>query len=162
MTVSVLFLWTGPLCTTESKGLKLIPASDGEEISKIEKLVLIRNEKREGVRIARFWKLCPLLDFCNFSGLMRSRVYGANIATAPVLTFLDSHCECNEYWLEPLLDRIAKVIIALKTAESFSSVVRLAKKYCVIVPAVKPVGPPTALAFMWFVSNVRRYTKWCN
>lgn len=54
-------------------------------ISNLERVRLIRTNKREG--------------------LVRARLIGATYATGDVMTFLDCHCECVPGWIEPLLER---------------------------------------------------------
>ncbi|XP_046328023.2 polypeptide N-acetylgalactosaminyltransferase 13-like [Haliotis rufescens] len=39
-------------------------------------------------------------------GLIGARLLGVAAATAPVLTFLDSHVECMKDWLQPMLSRL--------------------------------------------------------
>ncbi|KAF6199841.1 hypothetical protein GE061_006139 [Apolygus lucorum] len=42
------------------------------------------------------------------AGLVNARLTGARAATGDVLVFLDGHCEVNEGWIRPLLDRIKR------------------------------------------------------
>lgn len=57
----------------------------------------------DGVTGAPTWLLVPP------AGLVRSRIRGADVAQGSTLTFLDSHCEVNRDWLQPLLHRVKEV-----------------------------------------------------
>ncbi|VDM75672.1 unnamed protein product [Strongylus vulgaris] len=52
------------------------------------------------------WNMVKFLRTPSNQGLIRAKVFGARKARGEVLVFLDSHCEVNQEWLQPLLERI--------------------------------------------------------
>lgn len=60
------------------------------------------------------------------TGLIAARLLGVNHVKSQVITFLDSHCECADGWLEPLLARIvAKKFVFFKCDLLFLTRVKL-------------------------------------
>lgn len=69
--------------------------SIGMGLISIEKVKLVVNRQREG--------------------LIRARIRAAMVATGDTLTFLDSHVEVNEKWIEPMMSKIKsnrKMVVA--------------------------------------------------
>eukprot|EP00047_Mylnosiga_fluctuans_P015715 m.48718 g.48718 ORF g.48718 m.48718 type:complete len:577 (+) comp6056_c0_seq1:47-1777(+) len=54
------------------------------------------------------WPMVRILRSNKRLGLIRARLLGAEAATGRILTFMDSHVEANEGWLEPILAPIAQ------------------------------------------------------
>lgn len=55
------------------------------------------------------YRLPPIVKLVRLKerhGLIRARLEGAKVAIGDILIFLDSHCEANQQWMEPLLQRI--------------------------------------------------------
>ncbi|XP_068877852.1 polypeptide N-acetylgalactosaminyltransferase 5 [Aphelocoma coerulescens] len=78
----------------------------------IEELILVDDfstkeylKEQLDTYMSRFPKV-KILRLKERHGLIRARLTGAEIAKGAVLTFLDSHVECNVGWLEPLLERV--------------------------------------------------------
>ncbi|KAK8404121.1 hypothetical protein O3P69_000290 [Scylla paramamosain] len=68
-----------------------------------------RAELGEKLDLYLKYRLPPLVKLVRLKerhGLIRARLAGAREAVGDVLIFLDSHCEANDMWMEPLLQRI--------------------------------------------------------
>uniref|UniRef100_A0A5S6QKQ8 Glyco_trans_2-like domain-containing protein n=1 Tax=Trichuris muris TaxID=70415 RepID=A0A5S6QKQ8_TRIMR len=63
---------------------------------------------REYASMASWPKVVRFMGTRKREGLIRARIFGARQASGQVLVFLDSHCEVNVGWLQPLLIRVAE------------------------------------------------------
>lgn len=82
------------------------------------KTFVLRSPKRYGIVYARLLGVNNAkVGYQQISGFFQKK-----ILQGPVITFLDSHCECNLGWLEPLLSRVAydRSIVACPTIDSIS------------------------------------------
>jgi polypeptide N-acetylgalactosaminyltransferase len=111
-TASIIIIFTNeawsPLIRTIYSVLNRSPSEFVYEIILVDDY---SDKKHLGKKLERFIrKYFPskvkLLRLKSREGLIRARLTGARAAKGDVLIFLDSHCEANTGWLEPMLARI--------------------------------------------------------
>ncbi|GMS88900.1 hypothetical protein PENTCL1PPCAC_11075 [Pristionchus entomophagus] len=100
--------WT-PLMRTVHSVINRSPPELLEEV-----ILLDDNSQREELKgklddyVKRFDGLVKVVRKNVRHGLIRAKLAGAHVATGEVVVFLDSHCEANHGWLEPLVARIGE------------------------------------------------------
>ncbi|CAL8267693.1 unnamed protein product [Lota lota] len=78
----------------------------------LEEIILVDDcstKEHLGKQLDEYMKKLPKVRIIRLKerqGLIRARLEGAAVAKGKILTFLDSHVECNVGWLEPLLERV--------------------------------------------------------
>jgi hypothetical protein len=111
-TVSVVIIFTNeawtPLLRTIWSVLDKTPAEYLHEIILVDDF---SDKKHLGGKLDRyiqrkFPSKVGLKRLTKRKGLIKARLVGAELATGDVLLFLDSHCECGDDWIQPLLQRI--------------------------------------------------------
>nr|XP_002715124.1 inactive polypeptide N-acetylgalactosaminyltransferase-like protein 5 isoform X1 [Oryctolagus cuniculus] len=97
------------LLRTLSSVVNLTPSHLLEEIILVDDMSEFDDLKEElDQKLEDFRGVVKLIRNKRREGLIRARLIGAAHASGDVLVFLDSHCEVNKVWLEPLLSVIAK------------------------------------------------------
>ncbi len=63
-----------------------------------------------------FGGIVKIVNLKKRSGLIRTRMEGAKVATGDILVFLDAHIEANVNWLPPLIGLYLNCLIGILSA----------------------------------------------
>uniref|UniRef100_A0A914I3E3 Polypeptide N-acetylgalactosaminyltransferase n=1 Tax=Globodera rostochiensis TaxID=31243 RepID=A0A914I3E3_GLORO len=98
---------TRPICRTR-RVIERTPDALLNEVILVDDFSDMEHTKRPLDEYMAQFKKVRVLRLEKREGLIRARLRGAALAKGQVITYLDSHCECMDGWIEPLLDRIHK------------------------------------------------------
>uniref|UniRef100_A0A183BSR4 Glyco_trans_2-like domain-containing protein n=1 Tax=Globodera pallida TaxID=36090 RepID=A0A183BSR4_GLOPA len=99
---------TRPICRTRRCVIERTPDALLNEVILVDDFSDMEHTKRPLDEYMAQFKKVRVLRLEKREGLIRARLRGAALAKGQVITYLDSHCECMDGWIEPLLDRIHK------------------------------------------------------